>query len=87
MTLGPGSLSLTPTFIIEPLFLAAPESAAEPLQKIAQAKTGAGVAPHGKAPVIAGAAAVGGTAVLHLVQRVQVFLVLRLHGNGAANML
>ena len=61
--------------------------AAEELGQVAQAKAGAGAAPHGEAPEISGALPVGGAAGLHGAKRLQIFRVVRLHAHGPADML
>ena len=60
---------------------------AEELEQIAQAHIGAGIAPHGKTPEISGALAVGSAAVLDLVQRRQIFRIIRLHADSTSDML
>ena len=62
-------------------------AAAEQVHQPAEAQAGAGVIAHGKAPEIACLGPVGGAAMLDAVQCVQVFIVVRLHGNRLADML
>ena len=62
-------------------------SAAEQVQQITQAHVHAGISPHGEAPEISGALPVGRAAVFDLIQRMEVFRIVRLHAHRAADVL
>lgn len=66
--------------------ISASAEGAKPLQEKAQTQIGAGVTLHSKATVTTGLLPVCGAAVFDLLQRLQISLVVRLHGYGPFDM-
>ena len=64
-----------------------PTAAAEEIHEITQAQVCTGIAAKGKSPEISSLLTISRAAILDLVQRPQVFLIVRIHADCLADML
>ena len=64
-----------------------PATAAEEIHQIAQAQIGAGIAAKGESPEIARLLTVSRASMFNLIQRPQIFLIVRLHADRLADVL